>query len=112
MKISFEDRKLERLVNDDKRMFRKMGKIRAEKLRLRLNQLAFADTLEDVRYLPGNYHELTGDRKGQWACDLDQPFRLIFTPQESSALSNVYGQNSWLMIKGVHIIEIVDYHRD
>ena len=30
----------------------------------------------------GHYHELTGDRKGEWACDLDQPYRLIFEPHE------------------------------
>jgi proteic killer suppression protein len=46
-------------------MVKEFGKIRATKIRARLTQLKFAKTLEDVRYLPGNYHELTGDRKGQ-----------------------------------------------
>lgn len=27
--------------------------------------------------LLGHYHELLGDRKGEWACDLDQPNRLL-----------------------------------
>lgn len=43
-----------------------------------------ADTLEDVRYLPGHYHELTESRKEQWACDLDQPYRLIFEPHKDT----------------------------
>lgn len=48
-----------------------MGARRAKAFHIRLNQLSSAETLEDTRNLPGNYHELTGTRKGQWACDLD-----------------------------------------
>jgi len=71
MIITFADKKLQKTVNDDKKMVKEFGKVRAEKMRDRLAQLTFAKTLEDVRFLPGNYHELTGNRKGQWACDLD-----------------------------------------
>ena len=83
MKITFADKKLEKLVNDDRKMLKEFGKLRAEKIKARLAQLRFATTLEDVRYLPGNYHELISNRKGQWACDLDQPYRLVFTPHEN-----------------------------
>ena len=82
MNITFDNKKLQKIVNDDRLIVKELGKLRAEKLRARLIQLKFAKTLEDVRSLPGNYHELTGDRKGQWACDLDQPYRLVFEPHE------------------------------
>ena len=49
---------------------------------------------EDVRFLPGHYHELRGNRKGQWACDLDQPYRLVFKIDEQL----------------ITIKEIVNYH--
>ena len=54
----------------------------------------------------------TGDRKGQWACDLDQPYRLIFEPHEKPIPKNAEGRYLWIEIeiKGVEIIEIVDYH--
>jgi len=93
-------------------MLKVFGKLRAKLLRRRLTQLADAKTLNDVRFLPGNYHELTKDRKGQWGCDLDQPYRLIFTPQEKPIPVNENGQYVWLEISGVEIIEIVNYHKE
>jgi len=112
MNITFADNKLLKIVNDDKKMLKVFGKIRADKLRERLTQLKFSVTLEDVRYLPGNYHELVGDRKGQWACDLDQPYRLIFEPHEDPIPVNEKGQYLWIKIIGIEIIEIVNYHKE
>ena len=75
-------------------------------------KLSFSLTLEDVRYMPGNYHELKNQRKGQWACDLDQPYRLVFTPHEDPIPVNNDGQYIWSEIKGVEIIEIINYHKE
>ena len=94
------------------KMLKEFGKLRATKIRARLTQLKFANTLEDVRFLPGNYHELIGDRKGQWACDLDQPYRLIFEPHEDPIPTNEHNQYIWIDILGVEIIEIVNYHKE
>lgn len=110
MKITFADKTLRKLANDDRLMVKAFGKDRAKLLRRRLAQIEDADSLEDVRQLPGNYHELTGNRKGQWACDLDQPYRLIFTPHENPIPANEDGQYIWLEITGVEVIEIVNYH--
>ncbi len=110
MKITFTNRKLNKIANDDRKMIKELGKKRAEKLKLRLTQLQDAETLEDVRNLPGSYHELTSNRKGQWACDLDQPYRLVFKPHEDPIPSNEQGQYIWLEIIGVEIMEIIDYH--
>ena len=112
MDISFTDKKLEKLANDDRKMLKELGKLRAEKFKSRLAQLKSANTLEDVRNLPGNYHELTSNRKGQWACDLDQPYRLVFTPHENPIPSNKDGQYVWLEITGVEVIEIINYHKE
>ncbi len=112
MEITFTDKKLEKLANDDRKMVRVMGQIRATLLRRRLTQLANAETLEDVRNLPGNYHELSQNRKGQWGCDLDQPYRLVFTPMERPIPVNNSGQYIWLEIAGVEIIEIINYHKE
>ncbi|MES2455243.1 MAG: killer suppression protein HigA [Bacteroidota bacterium] len=111
MKITFIDKKLQKLVNSDRKLFREFGQLRAVKIITRLNQLQDAITLEDVKNLPGNYHELAGNRKGQWACDLDQPYRLIFTSFEKPIPTNKDGQYVWLEIIGVEVIEIVDYHK-
>jgi proteic killer suppression protein len=110
MEISFDDGKLEKLANDFNRCQREMGQIRAKLYNKRLGDLRNAQTLEDVRHLPGHYHELTGDRKGQWACDLDQPYRLVFIPHETPIPTDEHGKYIWLEIKGVEIIEIANYH--
>lgn len=110
MDISFQNNKLRKYANNDKQAIKKLGQRRAELFKLRLDDLYDASTLEDVRCLPGNYHELKGDRKGQWACDLDHPYRLIFEPHENPIPTNKSVQYIWLEITGVEIIEIIDYH--
>lgn len=112
MKITFADKKLEKLANDDRKLLREFGKVRATILRRRLAQLADAANLEEVRNLPGNYHELRNDRKGQWSCDLDQPYRLIFSPHEIPIPINDDGQYIWLEIKGVEVIDVINYHKE
>lgn len=110
MNITFVDKKLETLSEDYNICRQKMGVKRAKLFIKRLNALRDADSLEDVRNLPGRFHELKGDRKGQWGCDLDHPYRLVFTPIENPIPTNEHGQYIWLEITGVEIIEIVDYH--
>lgn len=110
MDITFNDNKLRKLANDDRKCAKKLGEKRAKLFQKRLSDFYTAETLEDVRFLPGHYHELTSNRKGQWACDLDHPYRLIFEPHESPIPTNDSGQYLWIKIKGVKIIKIEDYH--
>lgn len=110
MDITFSDKKLLKMANDESLAIRKLGSIRAKLYKARLDDIDAAISLEDVRHLPGNYHELTADRKGQWACDLDQPYRLIFQPHEDPIPTDENGKYIWIEITGVEIIEITNYH--
>lgn len=110
MDIKFGNKKLAKLANDSRRCLKEFGQIRGKLYLKRLNDLLDAENLEKVRYAPGNFHELSGNRKGQWACELDQPYRLIFIPQENPIPTNADGQFIWIEIVGVEIVEIVDYH--
>ncbi len=112
MDISFADKDLKKWADDDRKALKEMGKLRAGTYKRRLTQLQVATTLEDVRYLAGNYHELKNNRKGQWACDLDQPYRLVFKPQEEPIPTNEVGQYTWSAINGVELIEIINYHKE
>lgn len=112
MEITFSDKKLEKLANDYKKCQKEMGADRAKRYNKRLGDLQNAVTLEDVRNLPGHYHELTENRKGQWSCDLDQPYRLIFIPHKNPIPTNDNGQYIWNEITGVQIIEIINYHKE
>jgi Plasmid maintenance system killer protein len=110
MEITFTDKKLKKLAEDYPKSQKELGIIRATLFHRRLNDLYNAETLEDVKNLPGKYHELVSDRKGQWACSLDHPYRLIFEPHEKPIPADKNGRYVWIEIKGVEIIEIVDYH--
>jgi proteic killer suppression protein len=110
LKITFSNAKLKDLANNDRKCLKEMGKVRSRKFKHRLNQLMLAENLEKTRNLSGNYHELVGNRKGQWSCDLDQPYRLIFSPAEFPIPTDKIGNYSWIEILSVEIIEIVDYH--
>jgi proteic killer suppression protein len=112
VEITFTDKKLEELANNDRKMVKELGNIRASIFRRRLTQLEDATTLEDVRNLPGNYHELKNDRKGQWGCDLDQPYRLVFIPHETPIPFNADGQYIWIEITGLEVLDIVNYHKE
>lgn len=110
MDIFFQSRKLEKMASNPKKCLKELGMQRAELFLRRIQELYRAETLEDVRHLPGHYHELVADRKGQWACDLDHPYRLIFEPHEDPAPTDDSGKYIWLEIRGVEIVEIVNYH--
>jgi proteic killer suppression protein len=110
MDITFRTKKLEKLANDYRYCQKELGPMRAKLFNKRLQDLLVATTLEDVRKLPGHYHELLEDRKGQWGCDLDQPYRLIFTPNEDPIPTNKEGQYMWIEIQSVDIVEITNYH--
>ena len=110
MDITFGENKLEKYANDNRLGQKKLGTLRYKKYKQRLDQLKSSKTLEDVRHQPGRFHELNGDRKGQWACDLDHPYRLIFIPLDNPIPTDEDGKYIWVEIIGVEVIEIEDYH--
>jgi proteic killer suppression protein len=67
-----------------------------ERVALRkLEQLAAAERIEDLRVPPGNrLEQLRGDRAGQWSIRINDQFRLCFRWMDGGALD----------------VEIVDYH--
>lgn len=41
---------------------------------------------------------------------MDNPYRLIFEPHERPIPTDSDGRSIWVEIKGVEIVEVVDYH--
>lgn len=112
MEISIRDKKLRKSIDDPKKLVREYGAKMANILQRRLDDLYNADTLEDTRNLPGRYHELRGNKKEYWACDLEQPYRLIFTPRQRPIPQNEDGQYIWVEIVAIEITEIDNYHKE
>ena len=111
MDVAFSSRKLGKLCGSAKEMAGKLGKPMAAKLQLRLVELQAADTLDDVpRVPPPRCHEMTGDRKGQLAVDLVQPYRLVFSPDHDPLPIREDGGLDWKLVTKIVVEEIVNYH--
>lgn len=110
MDISFASNQLRRCAICDSYAIQKMGPLRARLFKQRLDEISSGDSMEDLRYLPGRFHELTGNLKGKWACSLDGSYRLLMTPHEEPIPIDGRGLYIWADIHGVKILEIRDYH--
>lgn len=110
MIITFHDPDFGEVCNDDKLLRRRQGDLRAKKIRLRLDDLRAASTLNDMKSLPGRCHELKGDRHGQLSLDLDHPWRLIFVPADEPPATKPDGGMDWANVRAVMILGIEDTH--
>jgi toxin HigB-1 len=110
MNISIADRRLAKLLNQRRLLQKKYGPVRARKIAQSISTLQAAETLEDMRYFPGRCHELTGDRAGQLAIDLDGPYRLIFEPDHNPLPRKDDDGLDWTAVTAVTIIAVEDYY--
>lgn len=110
MEINFADKKLAKIMNDMKGCQKKFGQNMAKKIMMRLSVLKAAKNLAEVPpEKPDRRHALSGDRKGQFAVDLDHPFRLIFKPEgEPEVLPD--GGIDLTKVTSIVILGVEDYH--
>ena len=101
MDITYKSRKLEKICEDKKVSVKSYGIDMANKIKLRINEIRASDSVEEmIQYQIGRCHAVVGDRFGEYAVDLIQPFRLIFIKDDDTK-----------QIKVVKIMEIIDYHK-
>ena len=107
MVIAFRTNKLKRQCEDPKVAQKDFGAAMSRLLTRRIAELQAASSLEDIRrILPARLHRLSGRRSNEFAVDLVQPFRLVFSAPESTEedLAKLH------RILSVRIEEVVDYH--
>lgn len=111
MDVTFKDEKLARAFNSEKNLVKEYGPENAKKIKLRMAVLAEATCLEEVPHRPPERrHELSGERKGQFAVDLKHPQRLIFEPNHDPLPRKADGGLDLKKINAITIIEVEDYH--
>ena len=59
---------------------------------------------------PDRRHLLKGDRRGKFAVDLDQSYRLVFEPDHDPVISTEDGGIDATQVTTITIIEVTDYH--
>lgn len=110
MEISFNSAKLAKLCNESKEAQKRLGGDAGKELRSRLDDLAAATCLEDLRKAAGRLEELTGSRKGQLSMRLDEKLRLVFSPDHVPVPVRPDGGLDWTAVSAVLVEEVVDYH--
>lgn len=98
MQISYKNKKIEKICTDTSYARKKHGLDMAIKIHERVNEIKASDNVENmIKYGIGRCHELKGDRSGDYAVDLVQPYRLTFSVERNEVMIAL-------------IKEIIDYH--
>ncbi len=107
--ISFADKKLARSCETERECTRRFG-VNGRRVQRRLAELRAADVLADLQRAPGSLHALQGDRLGQYALSVLEPFRLIFAPADDPIPLTADGGVDTKLVKSVRVLEVTDYH--
>lgn len=110
LKIDFLSAKDKEFFESSKQVTKAHGPENAKKLKVRLDDLDAAQSMEDMRHLAGHWEELQNDRAGQFSARLHGGLRLIVKPQKQPPPSKPDGGLDWPTIDSIYIVEMVDYH--
>jgi proteic killer suppression protein len=68
------------------------------------------ENLEKLRFAPGDWHELSGNRKGEIACSVSGLLRLIFIPANVPRPTKPDGGLDWTRVTAIMNLDIINYH--
>ena len=81
MEIVFKNARMKAESENHESLKRKYGRLQADEITARLNELDSAESLQDIWRLPHvRLHSLSGNLKGYFAVDIKDPYRIIFSP--------------------------------
>ena len=104
MELSFKDKKLKKIYEDDQALKIKYGDLQSKRIIQRINELLSAENLFDISKLPQvRLHSLSGKFKKCFALDILHPYRIIITYQNGDPAD-------LKSINKIEILEIIDYH--
>ena len=90
---SFRDKETKKIYEG--RLSKRIPREIHQRAIVKLDHIASAERIEDLRMPPGNrLEQLRGDRRGQWSIRINQQYRICFTWVDGHAED----------------VEIVDYH--
>ena len=102
---------MQRVCNDEHLLYKEYGNQNARKIMLRLTELASVDNLSEIPVTPPpRRHQLKNNRKGQFAVDIKQPFRIVFEPANDPIPMLDDGGIDIKKVTKIKVIWIGDYH--
>jgi proteic killer suppression protein len=108
MEITYSDRKIQKLCDQQDFAQRKLGADCARKLRTRLADLAAVSCVTEL--VAGRPHPLKGDRAGEFALDLEGGTQLVFKSDNDPIPLTEDGSIDWSKVTAVCIVFIGNYH--
>ena len=110
MKISFKTKRLARELSDLNEIKKAFGD-RAKKVNQRMAELCSAASLADMTTIPAAcFHQLTEDRRGQFAVTISNNYRIIFIAACEPVPRKADGGYLLEAICEIKIVEVTDYH--
>lgn len=103
MRITFRTTKLQKILEDEKKLVRACGPLNAKKITARMNEMQAFPSLADLPV--GRPHPHHGGRKGLFSLDIQHPLRLIIRP------TGTFDIEDYSTITEVEIYEIMDPHK-
>lgn len=113
MDITFSNKKLKKICNDEEEMLKSCGLKQSKRLKVVMAALRAAPTLSVFAppYSPPHRcHQLKGNRRNQFSFDLDGQYRLIIKPALNPIPRLDDGGIDWKAMTAIEIIEIGDTH--
>ena len=111
MEILFKTRKLQKQMNSETELVREYGRTNARLIMRRMLVLQAAECLADVpRKSPDRCHALSGKRKGQYAVDVQHPYRIIMEPATAPLPLLDDGSMDLGRVTSIRILGVEDYH--
>jgi plasmid maintenance system killer protein len=110
MDVFFTSERLAGLLGSERALRKEFGPENAKWILRRLDNLRFAGNLAELATLPGNLHELTGDRRGTLAINLKHGYRLLIQPADEPPPRKPDGGLDWQAVRSVVVVGVEDYH--
>ncbi len=110
LKVDFLTAKDKELFESARQLTKAYGTPAAKRVGQRLDDLDAAQSMEDMRHLPGHWEELKNERLGEFSARLHGGLRLIVKPQKQPPPVKPDGGLDWRAIDSIYIVEVVDYH--
>ena len=111
MEVSFATDRMHRLLHSLPELTRTYGRRRALSILNRVRALHRFPTLSQVPPTPPfRRHQLTGNRAGQYAVDVDTQYRLVFAPHHDPVPLLPDGGIDTALVTSIIIIAVLDYH--
>lgn len=105
MKLHFSSSKDEKILCNERLLYRHYNKSHANRIKARLTELRQANNLSEIPQVPPpRRHKLTGEFKDCWGIDYSRNFRIVIQPFGS------FDINDLETITEVKILMLEDYH--